>query len=626
MKIVQIPFGQASGWTLAGLIMSCVVMQNACIDEDRAAFVDTGTPTPYVDTATAASSETRAVDAVGAFAPHRGIPAATADLVSPFIPSPTSMPAQTHTPTEALESMTTETPTATVALALPSTPIAKSESMTTETPVATATPEPTPTVTPMPTLTSARGLTQTLDSPTGIATPAFKDTATPQVSWTPAPSPMHTFDVSASTPEMLVLSSDTIARVSLIEVEEHIITGTYSEGTFYRPEIWYEFEVLEYLKGSGSDTIWAIVMLPVDFNSARTSPEDLTRAALSYYLNQRESRWDNQEAIVFLTNFIRDLPSTHPENHYYIGQFFDDIEVYSISAQGKWLPLAPLNGASRASGAGAKDRFLLVHPEGHVFGQEAYRRSYQTFGASGPSRTSDDKTIGLSELREMAAMSEGELGFRAALAGGYAAIPTLTAAATHESVTLNWELHFPEERLLDYVLRAETGYIMLRRAADDGEFESIVNLSADELNYTDTADIAPSTRYTYILRMTTLGDHSVDVRVDVTTADAPTPTAPSASFAAAQNLIATATYDSVTLRWDAPADASALTGYRILRRRQEDSEFARLANIPADATSYADTADIAPAMKYIYRVRALSADGALADARVAITTAAASAP
>ena len=70
-----------------------------------------------------------------------------------------------------------------------------------------------------------------------------------------------------------------------------------------------------------------------------------------------------------------------------------------------------------------------------------------------------------------------------------------------------------------------------------------------------------------------------------------------------------------------------VSGYRILRRKQTDSEFIELANISADTSShYEDKTDIQPKTKYIYRLRAYGASGDIADARVAITTVAALEP
>ena len=83
----------------------------------------------------------------------------------------------------------------------------------------------------------------------------------------------------------------------------------------------------------------------------------------------------------------------------------------------------------------------------------------------------------------------------------------------------------------------------------------------------------------------------------------------------------------IDLIWQASVNAPDVTGHRILRRNQTDSEFIELANIPiAQDGYYHDARDIQPETKYIYRLRAYGASGDLADARIAITTLAALEP
>lgn len=77
----------------------------------------------------------------------------------------------------------------------------------------------------------------------------------------------------------------------------------------------------------------------------------------------------------------------------------------------------------------------------------------------------------------------------------------------------------------------------------------------------------------------------------------------------------------IELIWQTSFNAPNVTGYRILRRKQTDSEFIELANIPiTEEGYYQDMRDIQPETKYIYRLRAYGASGDIADARIAITT------
>lgn len=83
----------------------------------------------------------------------------------------------------------------------------------------------------------------------------------------------------------------------------------------------------------------------------------------------------------------------------------------------------------------------------------------------------------------------------------------------------------------------------------------------------------------------------------------------------------------ILLIWQTSATESEVEGYRILRRKQTDSEFIELANIPiTEEGYYQDMRDIQPETKYIYRLRAYGASGDIADARIAITTVAALEP
>ena len=517
MKIIQTPFGHVSAWMLAWLMLSCIVALPACANDDSVTIqtadmsmlqpgVTASTPTLPVSIATVKESA----------------PTVTVVLVS--TPTPTQVPTATHTPTP------TETRGTVATSTLVETPMFAHTSATTAiqvTRTATTVPSSTPLIIPASTHTS-----ETTSILVHTIKPLQEDAAIPEVEWTPSPSPMHSLNVSASYMEMRVLDSDTIARVRLVEVEGHLMVTTkynadFQESfTYYRPEIWYEFEVLEYLKGSGSNRIWAIVYLPagsrIRSSADQAQPKQEAQAALSYYLNRRESRWDNQEAIVFLKDSRKSLESTHSADNYYLGSFFDEIEVYSVSAQRKWLPLVSSNGASGASGTTAEQRFLLEHPEGHVYGSGGYPKDYTASEASGASGASHDATMGLSELKRLISMSEEELVFQWELRAGRSAVPTLTAAATHDRVTLNWKLHIPAKERPDY-LPAETGFHVLRRGPDDEEFTKIADIASDALSYTDTTGIVPSENYTYILRMLTIHDYSVDVQVEVTTAVVPEP-------------------------------------------------------------------------------------------------------
>ncbi len=88
-----------------------------------------------------------------------------------------------------------------------------------------------------------------------------------------------------------------------------------------------------------------------------------------------------------------------------------------------------------------------------------------------------------------------------------------------------------------------------------------------------------------------------------------------------QNLTASVTHSSVTLRWDAPTGSAPIDGYRILRRAQGEHEFTHIADTSAEAAEYLDTTNISPSTKCIYRMRSLAADGSTSEeVRVEATT------
>ena len=88
-----------------------------------------------------------------------------------------------------------------------------------------------------------------------------------------------------------------------------------------------------------------------------------------------------------------------------------------------------------------------------------------------------------------------------------------------------------------------------------------------------------------------------------------------------QNLTASSTQDSVTLTWDV-ADDPTVTGYLVLRRIARQNTFSKFEVTNGTATTYVDTTDIEPGIKYIYRVHAVNAAGLSEVSRVTATPAA----
>ena len=269
----------------------------------------------------------------------------------------------------------------------------------------------------------------------------------------------------------------------------------------------FEFEIVEWLKGGdGSASVSGVAVI-----SNGLSSQEADANAKRYWEN-RDKRWDNREAIVFMDNARENVPSTQRPDRYYLGfQTWTGEASYSLNSERSWLPLAR---NAQAAGASGELEFLLEDPAGRVA------------GAAG-SAQSEAKTLTLTNLKVMLGLSAREL-----------------------------------QKRVD----SQVGYLETR------------------------STIPPETG---------LDSFFAATRVD----------------------------EGISLIWDLSGSAPDVTGYRILRRKQIDSEFIELADIPiTEEGYYQDMMDIQPETKYIYRLRAYGASGDIADARIAITTVAALEP
>lgn len=251
---------------------------------------------------------------------------------------------------------------------------------------------------------------------TVVPTPRTNPTATPSpevVSLnTSSPSsgsvlaayPLLTLDETASI-------ANIVAKVRLRSIAsraEPLPTGGphLNGGRFFLPYMEFEFEVLEYLKGDGSDIIWGSVMLGHGFDTKQDALD-----AAAKYRNIRDnhiySRWDNRDAIVFLYDVSASPINFHTgmvrqADTYLLGWMVVESdgywwESYSVASglNKNWLPAAQPSGVSGASGDA--QQFLLDAPGGYAAGG----LSGGVSGASGESAP----TISLSALKgKIAAM------------------------------------------------------------------------------------------------------------------------------------------------------------------------------------------------------------------------------
>ena len=175
----------------------------------------------------------------------------------------------------------------------------------------------------------------------------------------------------------------------------------------------------------------------------------------------------------------------------------------------------------------------------------------------------------------------------------------LSATASHDSVTLNWD---------DPGDDSITGYVILRRVRVNdtgGEFSELVaDTGSAATSYTDDK-VTASTTYTY--RIKAINEHGVSERSRWFHIDIPAPPVP----AKPTGLSATATHDRVDLTWNDPGDDS-ITGYVILRRVRVNDEGGEFSELVADtgsaATTYTDDT-VAASTTYTYRIKAINEHG-----------------
>ena len=308
-------------------------------------------------------------------------------------------------------------------------PLPTATPQTTGTPTSTPTPEPTHTPTtapaeehtaspdPAPTPTSDATLTTPA---TAIANPMTEDTPTPLASSSesaaslPAPYPLPTLEQMIEGAHIVarVRLSSTASRVERIETGHMHLNG----GRYFALFMDFEFDVMEYLKGSGNSRIWGSVMAGRGFDTRK----DALAAAVAYWKIRDKyiySRWDDREAIVMLYDVSSltanlDKGLVRQSDTYLLGKMVVGNgfwESYSVASpmHKAWLPSAlPSGGASGASGG--EQEFLLDAPGGYAAGGPSE-------GASGASEA-DAPKISLSSFKAKIAEAIGT--------------PTPTATAT----------------------------------------------------------------------------------------------------------------------------------------------------------------------------------------------------
>ena len=284
----------------------------------------------------------------------------------------------------------------------------------------------------------------------------------------------------------------------------------------------HEFEVLEYLKGSGGNKIRGVVSLPEGHKVS--SSEQEARSKLTYYMNIRNTQWDGKEAIVFLSEI-----ENAPIDHYSLGQFLSDyhLESYLPSTYGGWYPAIPAQGG--ASGAGeSQSGFLLREQEDVSLGDWlAYDDpDYSVLSAATVSGQSGDVTLSLEEIKTLVGMTEAKLQERELSLYGLMIvvespdtaispsthIEILAASSKPGGILLIWQTSLTESEI--------EGYRILRRKQTDSKFIELADVRWNgtlDYYYEDIQDIQPETKYIYRLRAYGASGDIADARIAITT-------------------------------------------------------------------------------------------------------------
>ena len=336
---------------------------------------------------------------------------------------------------------------------------------------------------------------------------------------------------------------DVVAHVKLKSVRSEV----QRDDELYRPEIWYEFEALEYLKGSGDNAIWGLVYVG---HSAQS--EEAARELAARYV-QLIDPLHTGEAIVFMEESFQDLPSTRRKDHYYLGMFYIDwhsdpggthpFEGYSLAHYRHWLPLASSGGVS---GASEEAQFMLRHPNGNYAGgypEDWSNAPDEVLTAAGSPVIS---AIGLSELRYIAENERSLLeqrGYYIDLGRGEPRVSrvgmaarNLTAEVVGDAVVLRWNVEASPS-----ALGGVKGYRVFRQSSVEGnrDFSALgrveselvkladVEPASSSMSYEDRAGVSPGA--TYIYRVWTLeedvyvfGEYGAEARVAIVTTDGAT--------------------------------------------------------------------------------------------------------
>ena len=246
-------------------------------------------------------------------------------------------------------------------------------------------------------------------APSPIPSPPHSDKAIAESDPPPTPRPMplppaagsvDRIYIAPTSLEELVFLSDVIARVRLVSADAGVDPVYVQNELMQQAAFAFRFQVLEYLKGSGGGEL--SVKVPVEsleiswLHYMSADSEEALGIAEFYFAEDRDARWDNREAIVFLKSesaapgeLIVSGTSPNASLRFTdIGDSVSNIYRYSISSDMNkaWLPATTADAATGAADSD-KARYFTAEPR-------------QSSGAAGASASSAP-SISLADIEDI---------------------------------------------------------------------------------------------------------------------------------------------------------------------------------------------------------------------------------
>ena len=154
-----------------------------------------------------------------------------------------------------------------------------------------------------------------------------------------------------------IANSDIIVRASVSSVAGTVDVA--EDPDIFVVYIDFHLRVHEYLKGSGPDDLIAVVWAGGHFDTRQEAQDQLPS-----FLAERNSRWEERQAIIFLNDSVYYVPRTEQSGYYFLAASDSWDDGYSLASETdkRWLPSArPPGGAGGA--AGSAGEFLLSEPQ-----------------------------------------------------------------------------------------------------------------------------------------------------------------------------------------------------------------------------------------------------------------------